>query len=1453
MNAAEMVTGHSTVDALRILHHELKQRLSQHQNRGGVTSDWIRFLHHANAYSLYHWTSVSFICGCILLLIIACIVDELGNSWLIMEAIILFLLLTVNVCFATWDDWLRRNELFNKASRVLLKIEACIKQGIWCPLNYIDLNCPSSQCVSLQWTIRDSSVINLPVGLLVEGDVILLRPGQVIPAKCQKIKTGDYEDDLANIAEFKAGDFYNPAQNLPELELFSKIEGREPLKPQAFLVLETPFVKNFSQILEKCFLRPVGMLDNERFAAYSIWIERRILPVIVFLMILTNALRYAFLHNEVGTLSDMILVLTVNSVVPLLALVFPIIWRLLDAWGVAKVILTFEEYTQTSRVKKRIPSGGSFKSEASLEGTLDLKLLWKDLFQAWKDVMVGQTDTLARTANLAQVFGNMTSFCCVDKKGLLSWPNPTAEKVFILTSRPPHSHQRPRRHSVKCKVPDGDPVADDLSFHHNKNEHGFPTEVSFQVLDLTQDTKNHYGLRFDDPSWLKYLSSLKPLGLNILLNTCNMETTYKYTEFADHVTCVSLKREEAVPVVNRRCFCELANIIGFSEKASANFTTEQTLGMYRHIPPESTSSERKLESSKSFIKYKMPMPNVFSVVVSDNCTGSRHLFSQGMSDLVLDSCSDFWDGEKIQPLGEAERKKIADFYHRTSMSSYCTAFSYRPLTETFGGEFTDIYLEVPEDVVAFHGPCENKSYGFNQYEKRLLMNDRPYHGSAESLLLEDMVPDVHDIESCFRLQCSQVFIGMITMQYQAKQDIVDLIESLESACIRFVHFSKENELRSRVFSEKMGLEAGWNCHISLASEKALESKVDVSGSVENNREASIGYESQYPSQVLGDEDLIAIKGSSTVLRPSWLRSGRYGSAPEVNTTQSQSIGSPMTPDKAPRLSQDVVNVVLQDCSAEADTLVGEIDRAVAGPTTPLLRHRSSDLAPGSCRQHPSAHATVSLAAKSESRSSLHRTRKRSSVDHRPTSSDQFFEKGVAGGDGDVPESSGLQHDSILVDVPSDTYMLSRASSSDSFGRAVGLNNQAKLPRGIENIRPHIKNVDNVPLQVSLFTDCTAQTTQEMFCILQEFGEVTCCIGSSANLENTGVFLQADCSLAVEPTYPQICIHHSVIEKPSLSSSLTPMELSAELNSIPCSLYFATDDHSVIIHLVALARHHCERIRNVSKLYLMCQLSLVLFQLLNSVFLLPPALPPNVILWLAVVTVPLLSITLMGNPLNRKILQMAQGKNRSHFAKQTLLEELIYFFIRYIPTIVICLFCHGLNLLTFCQTTIDSTENANVTISCHLLFGARLPEDASEPVWNGWYDKHQSGLVLSQQLITFELVLCFVIISLCSIHRLSYLWNTSPFVNRLWCAVTPIVILLQLIFFIGNTSSSSSQAEVAYSLGDIHIAVWVITFVWPLLLVVLHELVKRREIKMWVRHQKRARLDFGTKLGMNSPF
>lgn len=85
-----------------------------------------------------------------------------------------------------------------------------------------------------------------------------------------------------------------------------------------------------------------------------------------------------------------------------------------------------------------------------------------------------------------------------------------------------------------------------------------------------------------------------------------------------------------------------------------------------------------------------------------------------------------------------------------------------------------------------------------------------------------------------------------------------------------------------------------------------------------------------------------------------------------------------------------------------------------------------------------------------------------------------------------------------------------------------MSNRAKLPRGIENIQPHLENVDNVPLLVSLFTDCSAEATREMLDIMQTYGEIVVCLGSSSSNANAEIFLQADCAIGVEPLYPQVC-------------------------------------------------------------------------------------------------------------------------------------------------------------------------------------------------------------------------------------------------------------------------------------------------------------------------------------------
>lgn len=107
-------------------------------------------------------------------------------------------------------------------------------------------------------------------------------------------------------------------------------------------------------------------------------------------------------------------------------------------------------------------------------------------------------------------------------------------------------------------------------------------------------------------------------------------------------------------------------------------------------------------------------------------------------------------------------------------------------------------------------------------------------------LPEEGIGEVLEKEDCMQALSGQIFMGMVSSQYQARLDIVRLIDGLVNACIRFVYFSLEDELKSKVrsafpcvctaipepvplttvllpqvFAEKMGLETGWNCHISL--------------------------------------------------------------------------------------------------------------------------------------------------------------------------------------------------------------------------------------------------------------------------------------------------------------------------------------------------------------------------------------------------------------------------------------------------------------------------------------------------------------------------------------------------------------------------------------------------------------------------------------------------------------
>ena len=57
----------------------------------------------------------------------------------------------------------------------------------WSEASYPHLATPSTDSLSLVWTYRKNRLVNVPANLLVQGDVIVLGPGQKCPAKVQLV------------------------------------------------------------------------------------------------------------------------------------------------------------------------------------------------------------------------------------------------------------------------------------------------------------------------------------------------------------------------------------------------------------------------------------------------------------------------------------------------------------------------------------------------------------------------------------------------------------------------------------------------------------------------------------------------------------------------------------------------------------------------------------------------------------------------------------------------------------------------------------------------------------------------------------------------------------------------------------------------------------------------------------------------------------------------------------------------------------------------------------------------------------------------------------------------------------------------------------------------------------------------------------------------------------------
>uniref|UniRef100_A0A670XTS7 Transmembrane protein 94 n=1 Tax=Pseudonaja textilis TaxID=8673 RepID=A0A670XTS7_PSETE len=1356
----EMTTnlGLTTTKALTILRDQLSTLLEGHQKERKKVISWkevwkASFLYHGNRCSCFHWPGASLMLLTMLLLFCCYGSQPQGSEGSeIVNGLALFFLVLLDLFVIGRQERMKHREIERRLRKIISRINDALKENkelIWTKTMYPDLHMPFAPSWSLHWVYRDGHLVNLPVSLLVEGDIVALRPGQESFTSLRGIK-----DDEHIVLE--PGDLFPPFSPPPSPSGEVKKGLQNPQMFRLFRVTKTPVIENVRLCLDMGLSRPVTALDNERFTVQSVMLKFAV-PVVLLGFLITNTMRFFFMAGGIVPWPYMFLQLQVNGVLPILPLLFPVLWILATAFGEARVLAQMSKASPTSLLAKFSEDTLSSYTEVVSSQEM-LRCIWSHFLQ----VLKGKSPTLTFTSSLLHSLGSVTVLCCVDKQGILSWPNPSPETVLFFSGKvePPHSShedltdelstrsfchpemdEEPHERDALLSGPLSDmvrisneqdraewstsntPKSSDTQIHKKpagRSKHPSGSNVSFskdieggdeettqvegdidglaceaedfvcdyhlEMLSLSQDQQNPSCIQFDDSNWQMHLTSLKPLGLNVLLNLCNASVTEPLCRFSDHLCNLALQETHhaVLPVHIPWGLCELARLIGFTPGAKELFKQENYMALYR-LPSDEMVKEVMLGKLSFITKRRPPLSHMISLFVRDTTTSTEQMLSHGTADIILEACTDFWDGSDIYPLSGSDRKKVLDFYQRACLSGYCSAFSYKPmhcaLSSLLNGKCIEL-VQVPGQNAIFTSCDLPGTIPIKQNSRR------------NSWSSDEGIGEVMEKEDCIQALSGQIFMGMVSSQYQARSDVVRLIEGLVNACIRFVYFSLEDELKSKVFAEKMGLETGWNCHISLTPNG------DVPGS-------------EIP---------------------------------------------PSSPSHAGSLHEDLPQVSRED--AEGILLMEE--------------EGHSDL-----------------------------------ISFQPT-------------DSDIP--------SFLEDC-----------------------NRAKLPRGIHQVRPHLQNIDNVPLLVPLFTDSTPETMCEMIKIMQEYGEVTCCLGSSANLRNNCLFLQSDISIALDPLYPSRCSWETFGYATStnlthISDELTPLQLSGQLNSLSCSLSICPEETIGIIRLIEQARHATYGIRKCFLFLLQCQLTLVIIQFLSCLAQLPPILSTTDILWLSCFCYPLLSVSLLGKPPHSSIMSMATGKNLIFIPKKTQHYFLFCFLLKFSLTICSCLACFGYLLQDYCANFNSSNFSMNVTgcFSLVLQSGAERPPD--------WFGTFSNVILLAQKFTAGMIVLHIVFISVTHVHRTKPLWKKSPFTNFWWTLTVVVVLLGQVVqTFVDLKLWVNSESPVTYQVNDIPMASWLLGLLSLVLVVIINETVKLHEIRVRVRYQKRQKLQFETKLGMNSPF
>ncbi|KAF6773974.1 hypothetical protein AHF37_07361 [Paragonimus kellicotti] len=606
-------------------------------------------------------------------------------------------LLSLLVATSLVTLWLirRRNDITHNhlsydVTKLCKDLDRTLQLGFNRAIFYPQFNIPSYLGSSLQWAIRDGETVAVPHILLVQGDIILLTPGQVIPTECVPVNPIDVN---AN-STFFSNSIYSPKPSTPiNHKQDSQLSLELPHHPVKAMVTLSPLVE---------FMKQHKMSKPSAHNQFAPNLYSFITLILSWSLITSLSME---LNTGVSAAAWVKSVRSFTSCVRTFWSEFCVSpdvnvqHSLLMLGAVSSVCCVDQEGILSRPVPTPEKIFFFHKRHHHHHRHHHHQLRWSH----WNMSQPGASVQKAREASVPNPSVAQRSSRAGFEPPLPDPLSPDGGRCSIAS----HHDLQDARPLVSPFEYRSSQVASFSSYSEDRcllNE-AHTSQLVPVVLDLRTDAYWPYLTHFEKPRWSRYMTSLKPLGLCLMLNNCHSSVAHARNAVANHVLARGSHFSNTSTQPDQFgllsfCLCSLARQIGFRPGAVDGFVSCGCVAGYQIGPQPDLDWPRASQIEESNILYTgdarsyidddqwiCPQGSCtarvcFSAIFHNReSTGGCHLMSQGGGGLLSSLCTDLWDGKDVSPLREPERCALLDFSNRNASAAYCLGLAYAPLLE----------------------------------------------------------------------------------------------------------------------------------------------------------------------------------------------------------------------------------------------------------------------------------------------------------------------------------------------------------------------------------------------------------------------------------------------------------------------------------------------------------------------------------------------------------------------------------------------------------------------------------------------------------------------------------------------------------------------------------------------------------------------------------------------------